>query len=408
MMLGLLLIVAMEPGDVVQVASPRELSAALTDETASAIRVAPGVYRGTWAVHRALALTGEPGAVLEGTGEGSVLTLSGHDIRVEGFSLRHSGGRNTSEDAGIKATGARIAIADVVVTDTLFGITLEQCKACTIERAVVIGSPENVVQGDGIKLWESHGSRVSDSVVDHCRDVVVWYSRDVTLERNEVSNSRYGTHFMYAHDIRLSGGRFIDDVVGVFVMYSSNIAIKETLLAGARGAAGMGLGVKESERITLAHSAVVANTTGLYFDRAPRVESEPVRVEGSLIALNGVGVRLHSSQRGIVIVSNDFENNTSAIEVDGGGSALGLEVSNNHWSDYEGFDLDHDGTGDVAFEVKALSRVWTDAAPSLSFFSESVAMHAIDVVAQALPLVASRLLVRDAAPRMTALGKVRQ
>ncbi|MCC6807479.1 MAG: nitrous oxide reductase family maturation protein NosD [Deltaproteobacteria bacterium] len=384
---------------VTMVESPRELHTAL-EEGAAEIAIAPGVFTGNWTVHRPVRITGSEGTVLEGTGVGSVLVLNGDDIVVERLAVRHSGRRNTSEDAGIKASGARIEISDVVVTDTLFGITLEQCKACVIDRATVIGSPDDPVQGDGIKLWESHGSAVTRSYVEASRDVVVWYSRHVRLFGNEVRRSRYGTHFMYVHDIDVSHGTLVDNVVGVFVMYSSGVHISDSVLAGARGAAGMGLGVKESEDITLDRASIVANTTGLYFDRAPRVETEPVRVSASLIGLNGVGVRLHSSQKGIELAENDFRHNTSAIEVEGGGDALGLSVHDNHWSDYEGFDLDRDGKGDVAFEVKALSRAWTDEQPALAFFKESVAMHALDVVSQSLPLFASKLLVRDAAPKM--------
>lgn len=402
MILAVLLLLAASD-DEITVESPRELRAALADPSGPrVIRIAPGVFSGAWSVRRSVHVIGSVGTILEGTGEGSVLTLEGAGITVEQLLLRHSGRRNTSEDAGIKATGERIVISDVTVIDTLFGIALEQCKACVLERARVIGDEGQVVQGDGIKLWESHGSSVSDCFVEHSRDVVVWYSRNVHLSNNEVRNSRYGTHFMYAHDVSVSNGRFVDNVVGVFIMYSNRVQIDHTLIGGARGAAGMGIGIKESENVSLTHSSIVANTTGLYFDRAPRVETDPVNVTSSLIALNGVGVRLHSSQRGIVLSGNDFANNTSAIEVDGGGSALGLDVSGNHWSDYEGFDLDKDGVGDVAFEVKALSRVWTDDTPSLAFFRESVAMHAIDVVAQALPIVASQLLVSDPKPRMRA------
>ena len=115
------------------------------------------------------------------------------------------------------------------------------------------------------------------------------------------------------------------------------------------------------------------------------------------------GVRISYDDSDVLrttIERNDFRHNTSAIEVEGGGDALGLSVRGNHWSDYEGFDLNEDGTGDVAFEVKALSRTWSDEQPALAFFRESVAMHALDVVSQSLPLFAARLLVRDEAPSM--------
>ncbi len=383
------------------VESPAELQAALAERDGPRlIRVAPGVFSGRWTIRRALHLVGSVGTVLEGDGSGSVLDVDGSDVVVENFVIRRSGRKHTSEDAGIKARGERIVIRDVVVTDTLFGITLEQCKRCIVERATVLGTSGEEIQGDAIKLWEAHGSSVSDSFVEHSRDIVVWYSRGVRMAGNRVRHSRYGTHFMYAHDVDVTDGVFSGNVVGVFVMYSDNIRISRTLLGGAKGAAGMGLGLKESEHITVVGSAIVANTTGIYFDRSPRVETEPVRLQGSLVGLNAVGLRLHSSQRGVEIYDNDFVHNTHAIEVEGGGDALAVSVRSNHWSDYEGFDLDGNAVGDVPFEEKALSRSWTHEEPTLAFFSEGVAMRALDMVAQAVPLFAARLLLSDPAPRM--------
>src|SRR5947209_16532448 len=54
------------------------------------------------------------------------------------------------------------------------------------------------------------------------------------------------------------------------------------------------------------------------------------------------------------IFGNDFRDNATVIEVDGQGDALGADFRGNHYSDYAGYDLDGDGTGDVAYEVKAL------------------------------------------------------
>ena len=97
---------------------------------------------------------------------------------------RHSGRGQTREDAGIRAKGARVRVAGVAVSDSLFGITLGPCPNCTIEHCRVDGLPgeDEELRGDGIKLWESSDSVVRNNVVEHVRDVVVWYSRRVLLD----------------------------------------------------------------------------------------------------------------------------------------------------------------------------------------------------------------------------------
>ena len=66
--------------------------------------------------------------------------------------------------------------------------------------------------------------------------------------------------------------------------------------------------------------------------------------------------------------------------------------------DYEGYDLDRDGIGDVAYEVKALSSELTDARPALKFFRGTAAMGVVDAVSHALPLLAAQKLLVDTEP----------
>src|SRR5690606_2953326 len=49
------------------------------------IRLAPGVHRGSVVIDRILTLEGEPGAVIEGPGEGSVIRVSAPGTVVRGL-----------------------------------------------------------------------------------------------------------------------------------------------------------------------------------------------------------------------------------------------------------------------------------------------------------------------------------
>ncbi len=370
------------------------------------IELAATVYTGDLVVKRPLVLRGRRGAVLEGTGNGTVVTIAADDVTVENLVIRKSGHRHTSEDSGIKAKGQRVRVVDVSIEKTLFGVSFAECHGCAITRTHVVGDEDGdtELRGDGIKLWESHGSTVEGCVIERVRDVVVWYTRHATLDGNVVRSSRYGTHFMYAHDAVLRNSRFEGNVVGVFVMYSLRLTIDDNVLAGARGAAGVGLGFKDSDDITLRRNWLVANTTGTYLDNTPRTAEEPVTFEGNVLALNDVAVRLHMSQKGVHFTGNDFRDNATLIEVDGQGDALGADFRGNHYSDYAGYDLDGDGTGDVAYEVKALSSELTESRPTLKFFNGTAALGLIDAVAHAVPVWSARKLLADPSPRVAAFG----
>jgi len=389
--------------DAFRVTDAATLMLAITDPSGPrTIYVEQGRYVGHFTVTRPLTIVGASGALLDGGGEGTVLRITADDVRIDNLELRDSGRRRTAEDAAINAKGRHIQISRVSVHDTLFGIIFEGCRDCLLERSYVRGmESEAELRGDGIKLWEAHGSAVRECLVENSRDLVVWYSRNVEVARNTVRSSRYGTHFMYAHDVVARNNWYERNIVGVFIMYSTHLMLERNALLGAAGPAGMGIGAKESESLTLRDNLIVGNTEGLYFDRSPRTPAEPVDVTGNHIALNQVAWRMHASPNGVRVRDNDFASNIETIAVDGGGDALALTMQDNYFSDYVGYDLDADGFGDVAFEVKALSSSIVDAHPDARIFVGSFALDLIDVLGRALPLFASRRLLVDPHPRMT-------
>ncbi len=357
---------------------------------------------------QAVRLMGCKGATILGSGKGTVLRLSGDDLLVQDIAVSGTGSRVSAEDGAIKVSGKRAVIRRVAVTDALYGIAMERCERCTLEDSTIGGraSIEPNQRGDGVKLWEAHHATVRRNRVVGVRDVVVWYSRFATLEENEIRDGRYGTHFMYAHDSVVRDSRMVNNIVGIFFMYAARVRAENNDLAGASGAAGMGIGFKECDAVMLINNRIVANTSGVYLDFTPRDPRQAVVFEGNLFALNNIAIRTHSSERGAVFRRNDFHENDVLIEVDGNGDALQVVFENNYWAAYAGYDLNRDGTGDVAFQVKRPTSDLRDAYPVLRFFHGTAAMRLYDASAGALPFFVSKLVMQDPSPAMRPFAEV--
>ncbi len=367
-----------------------------------------GTVRGDHDIQRMVRIHGCENAVLEGTGTNTVLRIKGDNVVVEDLVLRRSGSRTSAEDGALKVSGKRAEVRRVAVEDALYGIAFEMCHECVLEDSFVqgrLGIEENL-RGDGIKVWESHGSTVRRNRVKDVRDCVVWYSRHVTLEDNTITGGRYGTHFMYAHDSIVRRSNLRENTVGIFIMYGARLLAEDNILAGARGPAGMGIGFKESDAVTLRRNRIVANTAGVYLDYTPRDPKQPVLFEENTFALNGVALRTHGSERGASFLRNDFLENATLVEVDGNGDARSALFEGNHWGNYAGYDLDGDGTGDVAYLVKQASSDLRDAHPALKYFHGTAALGLYDTITQAIPFFGSRILLEDAKPAMRPLFEV--
>jgi nitrous oxidase accessory protein len=360
----------------------------------------PQAYRTHLVIKRPLAIHGLLGASIE-SAAGTVVRIEADDVTIDNVAIRSAGNNFVTEDAAIKAKGERNTVRRVRVEDTLFGIAFEGCHSCLIEDSFVRGAAvHESLRGDGIKLWESHDSIVRRNRVDRVRDVVVWYSRRVVCEDNVVENSRYGTHFMYAHDGVARRSQLRNNVVGVFVMYSSRLHLEGNVVAGAHGAAGMGIGFKESDGVVVTGNHVLGNTLGVYLDRTPRDPRERVTFAHNVIGVNDLALRVHGAAKGIGFEKNSFRHNGDLVEVDGGNDATALEFVGNHWSEYAGYDLDGDGYGDVPFTHGRLSTAVVQDNAAVRFFHGTVALELVDVVAKAFPLLEKKPVLVDPKPAM--------
>jgi len=368
----------------------------------SEIWLHPRTYHVTLQVNRPVAIRGLRGATLEGPSSGSVIKVDAEGATIDNVIVRGSGQNFVGEDGAIKVKGEKNVVRNVRVEGTLFGVTFEACHSCLLEGSFIRG-PEihESLRGDGIKLWEAHDSIVRRNRVERVRDVVVWYSRRVVCEDNTVKDSRYGTHFMYAHDGTARRSTLKDNVVGIFVMYSSRLHVEDNVLAGAHGAAGVGIGFKESDGVVVKGNSIIGNTTGIYLDRTPRDPRERVTFGGNTIGVNDLALRVHGAAAGIGFEGNSFRHNGDLIEIDGGSTANAkIDFVGNHYSDYAGYDLDGDGFGDVAFTHGRLSTAVVQDNPSVRFLHGTVALDLVDVIAKAFPLLEKKPLLVDPKPRM--------
>jgi nitrous oxidase accessory protein len=241
---------------------------------------------------------------------------------------------------------------------------------------------------------------VENNLVEDGRDVVVWYSSRNRLAGNRVLRGRYGTHLMYSHDNVVVGNELLGGVVGVFVMYSRNVTLERNVIAGAGGAAGIGVGLKDAGNVTMRGNRLIADAAGLYIDGSPSQLDEHVRVERNEFRLCDAAVVFHSSGTRNHFIGNHFADNQVQVRAEGNAEARAAEWRGNTWDDYAGYDLDGDGTGDVAYELRSVSGALVARYPELAFFHGSPTLGLADAAARLVPLRAPPLLAVDAAPRV--------
>ncbi len=368
----------------------------------STLLLAPGRYAGPILIERGLTLWGPAEAVIVSSGEGTTVRLHGEDSAALGFSIEGSGTRYDLLDAALELEGSGLRAEGLRITGAVYGIIANKCRNISLHANDVTGTGQEALglRGDGIRVWETRDSVISDNRMHGARDLVIWYSNFNRIVRNEVHGCRYGTHLMYSHDNEVRDNKYIGNVVGLFSMYTHNLLLQGNLFASSSGSAGIGLGMKESSGLQVIDNTFISNERALYFDNSPFDQGTTIEVRGNEFHFSGVALGFHDSPHGVILEDNLFRSNWSLISVAGRGDALGLEVRGNDFDGYRGYDLDHDGIGDLPFEERSMSEQLISAHESLALFRGTPASGMLEAVGQLLPLYKPKALLRDEAPAM--------
>ncbi len=397
------------PADGVRVPADTPLQP-LVDSTAAGtvLCLAPGHYEGPLEIHRSLTLQGPATAVLASDGQGTTLRLLADSAAIEGFTVEGSGRRYDKMDAAVYLKGRALTVRNLTVRDALFGIVVEQSEGVTIAANQVFGLADLPVgvRGDGIRLWEVRHSLIVGNHLEDSRDILVWYSPGNRITHNTVVGSRYATHFMYSDDCVVDSADYRQNIVGVFVMYSRGVTLVGNTIADNAVADGMGLGVKESGNLTVVDNRFVHDHDCLYLDTSPFRKGDTVLVHGNTFARCDAAVTFHSSERHNTFTDNAFQDNQIHVAVEGRGTARDVVWEGNYFDDYQGYDLDGDGRGDVAYELRSLSEQLVQGHPRLAFFRGTIALALLDVAARVFPLLQPETLLVDPQPRMAPPGAV--
>ena len=372
-------------------------------EAGAVLTPEPGVYAGPVVIHGPLTLDGRGQVVIDGGGHGTIVLLEGDGATLKGLTLRNSGNSHNDLDSGVQVRGNFNVIKDNHIEDCLFGIDLQQSRNNIVRRNTISSKAVDLgVRGDAIRLWYSFNNQVTDNIVRNARDTVVWYSRDNLIARNDVRGGRYSLHFMYSQHNRVEDNHYEDNSVGIFLMYSDGVVIRNNYIARAQGPTGIGIGFKETSDVTIENNQILYCAAGLYLDVSPYQPDTNNRVRNNLIAYNGVGIRWLNDWQGNQFTGNRFKGNITQMVVEGGKSANRNVWEDNYWDDYEGFDRDGDRIGDTPYELYAYAdRIWMDVPPA-QFFKGSPVLEVVDFLERLAPFSPPQLMARDPRPRLDA------
>ena len=368
----------------------------------SVLKPKPGVYAGPVHLTKPLIIEGGGQVTIDGGDKGTVFVLETNGATVRGLRFTGSGESHDSDDGCLNVRGNGNTIESNVLDNCLFGIDLKQSSNNLLKNNKISSKPVELGQrGDGLRLWYSMHNLVEGNEITDSRDSVAWYSNDNVFRNNVGRRSRYSFHFMFAHRNEVVGNRFYDNAVGVYLMYTEGVNLRNNVISHANGAAGMAIGFKEASDSIIEGNEIIYCAIGIGSDLSPFQPDMKIYIRNNRIAYNGIGILFNSELGGNIVTDNTFEGNLSHVSL-GGHSAAGLnQWHGKYWDDYQGFDRNGDGIGDNAYDYYAFAdRLWMEV-PAARFFKNAPAMELLDFLERLAPFSTPDILVHDPAPRFT-------
>lgn len=363
------------------------------------IQVQAGTYAGNLVLNKQIILEGAGQPVLRGEGAGSVITTTADGCVIKGFVIEHSGGELSREDSGILLKSNNNRIEDNELRDILYGIYFYSSHDNTIRRNHIHGRSE-LEEGDrgaGLHLWNSPGNIIEDNTISEMRDgLYVQSCNDNQIRRNRVSNLRYGLHYMFSDRNIFEDNFFSNNVAGAAIMYSNHIEFRRNAFVHNRGFSSFGILFQECNELRAEENFIVDNATGIFMEALRQTS-----FRHNTIANNDVAIQMFSSSDANVFAENNFVNNLSPLQLIGRSTTTKWSENGrgNFWSDYDGYDLNEDGRGDVPQKIQNVFEYLEGNYPRLRIFLDSPAARAMALAEKTFPVLRGSSEI-DEAPLM--------
>lgn len=367
-------------------------------EDGDVIRIKSGIYKehGIEILDKSVKIIGEGYPVVDAEMQGTAITVKAEGFSIEGIKIINIGTSHTNDFAAILISRSKnFTIKNNRFENIFFGILIEKSSEGTIlGNQIKSNSRIQAKSGNGIHMWHSNNLRVKNNQIIGVRDgIYLEFTNNCVIEENLCKeNLRYGLHFMFSDHNEYLGNTFENNGAGVAVMYSKFIEMRRNLFRKNWGSASYGLLLKEISDSELINNTFEDNTIAISADNTNRIN-----YSHNNFLSNGYAVRIRGACYNNVFTENNFLANS--FDVAYTGNINENEFLRNYWSEYTGYDLDKDGTGDVPYRPVKLFSYLVNKTPEAIILLRSIFIGLLDFSEKVSPIFTPAELI-DPQPQM--------
>ena len=349
------------------------------------VLVFKGIYKeGNIIIDKKIVFMGKDFPVLDGQKKYEVLSIKADSVVVQGFKVIKSGYATLEDPCAIKVYNKKnVIIQNNIFDDNFFGIYIQNGKNCLIKnnKITAYGKEEQQI-GNGIHCWKSDNLQIIANTISGHRDGIYFeFVTNSVIWRNiSTKNIRYGLHFMFSNNDAYITNVFKNNGAGVAVMFTKNVKMFNNYFEENWGDSAYGLFLKEISDSHIIGNKFSKNTSGIHMEGTNRI-----LIEKNIFEANGWAMKIQASCMDNEIVNNNFIGNT--FDMGTNGSLVLNKFNTNYWDNYEGYDLNKDGVGDVPYHPLSLFAVLVENNPAAMLLFRSFMITLLDKSEKVLPSI---------------------
>jgi nitrous oxidase accessory protein len=176
------------------------------------------------------------------------------------------------------------------------------------------------------------------------------------------------------------------------VMYTTGVKMINNTFEHNWGSASYGLLLKDIRDSFVSGNRFIENSIGIFMEGSSRIEFKE-----NTFSQNGYAVKMQASCDDNVFVTNNFSANTFDMATNG--SLVLNKVNGNYWDRYEGYDLNKDKIGDIPYHPVSMYSMVVEQMPTAVLLWRSFLVLLMDKAEKAIPAITPENL-KDESPSM--------
>jgi nitrous oxidase accessory protein len=356
-----------------------------------------GTYKdGNIIIEKSLTIIGEDFPILDGDNKVEIFTIHANNVTITGLKFTNTGIASINDLAAIKVLDSKyIRIINNRFENTFFGIHFSNSSQSWIENNQLQSEAEAEHQiGNGIHLWKcSHITITNNTIKGHRDGIYFEFVTNSLITKNySEGNMRYGLHFMFSHNNEYRENIFIDNGAGVAVMYTTGVKMINNTFEHNWGSSAYGLLLKDIRDSFVSGNKFIENSVGIFMEGSSRIE-----FKDNVFLRNGYAIKLQASCDDNNFTQNNFSSNTFDMATNG--TLVLNSVSGNYWDRYQGYDMNKDQVGDIPYHPVSMYSMIVEQMPSAVLLWRSFLVLLMDKAEKAIPAITPENL-RDNSPAM--------